>query len=185
MSKIGKKPISILSDIKIEINSLPGGNKIVIVSGAKGSLSQTIKPGVKIREENNCLYVDANNPNNKNMQGLYRSLIFNMQIGVSKGWHKALELKGVGFKASVNNDKLILNIGFSTPYEFLIPQGIKIDVAENKINLNGIDKQLVGETAARIRSLKPPEPYKGKGIRYLGEVVRKKAGKQAIKAGAA
>jgi len=113
--------------------------------------------------------------------GLYRSLLSNMVYGVTTGWSKGLELKGVGFRAQVAGEKLSLNIGFSHPVEFIIPKGIIITVNESKILINGIDKQVVGEVAAKIRRFRPPEPYKGKGIRYIGEKVRKKLGKQAVK----
>lgn len=185
MSKIGKKPITIPDEVKVNLENKPEGKQEITVTGPKGSLSQIIRPGIKILIEENHLGVSTNDPQKKALHGLYRSLIANMVAGVTTGWHKALELKGVGFRAAVTENKLVLNIGFSQPIEFSIPQGTNISITENKINITGIDKQLIGETAAQIRRLKPPEPYKGKGIRYVGEIVRKKAGKQAIKAGAA
>lgn len=158
--------------------------KIVSLTGPKGSLTQAIKPAVDIKIEDNTVFLSNKKPEDHVLTGLYRSLLANMTIGVDKGWNKGLEIKGVGFRASVLENKLILTVGFTNPIEYIIPKGILIDVVENKINVSGIDKQLVGQAAATIRGFKPPEPYKGKGIRYIGEKVRKKAGKQAVKVGA-
>ena len=185
MSKIGNKPIKILAEVKIEIKDLGSSGQEILVTGPKGTLTQVVKPGITIKQENDNLIVVAKNSALSAMQGLYRSLIFNMVYGVTTGWNKGLELKGVGFRAQVSADILILTIGFSHTVEFPIPKGINITVTENKINVTGIGKQEVGEVAAKIRSLRPPEPYKGKGIRYIGEIVRKKAGKQAVKIGGA
>jgi large subunit ribosomal protein L6 len=116
--------------------------------------------------------------------GLYGSWIKNMVLGVTVGCEKKLEINGIGFKAQVNGDKLVLSLGFSHPVEFLLPKGIAANVDKNIVSISGIDKQLVGETAARLRALKPPEPYKGKGIKYIDEIIIKKAGKAAKAAGA-
>lgn len=185
MSKIGKKPIKIPQGITVNLTPNGGAGTSVEVIGPKGTLTQVVKPSIKVKIENGDLLFEYKDPLNNALQGLYRSLVSNMIYGVEKGWNKGLELKGVGFRAQVSGDKLILTIGFSHPVDFLIPEGITISVTENKINVTGIDKQVVGNTAAKIRDLKPPEPYKGKGIRYIGEIVRKKAGKQALKAGGA
>lgn len=182
MSKIGKKPIKIPNGIIITI-SPDGKGQAVTVTGPKGTLAQKIRPEITIRQENDSLFCEYKKPTDNALQGLYRSLIANMVYGVSQGWNKGLELKGVGFRASVDNDKLVLTVGFSHLVNYSIPKGIAITVAENKINVSGIDKQLVGEVSAKIRAVRPPEPYKGKGIRYIGEIVRKKAGKQAVKVG--
>ena len=180
MSRIGKRPISIPKGVEIKITE----NKI-IVKGPNGQLEQLLPLPVKVVEENNELKVSVENPLEKKQRslwGTFQRLISNMVQGVTKKFEKSLELVGVGFRASVSDNKLILNIGFSHPQEFLIPDGIEAKVEKNIIHLNGIDKQLVGETAARIRRLRKPEPYKGKGIRYLGEQIRRKVGKKAAAA---
>lgn len=177
MSRIGNKPISIPSGVTVEVN---GGK--VIVTGPKGVLSFEFAPEIKIEVKNSQAEVVRvkESPKAKSLHGLSRTLLENMILGVTAGWNKGLELVGVGYRASIEGENLVLHIGFSHPVIFPVPAGITFEVKENtKINVSGIDKQLVGETAARIRRIKPPEPYKGKGIRYVGEVVRKKAGKAA------
>lgn len=178
MSRIGKKPIKIPENVTVNIN----GNKVVI-KGEKGELCYEFKKGVEIKNEDGEIIVDIKGKDrfSKSLHGLYRSLLANMIYGVTKGFNKGLEVVGVGYNAKVIDNNLILNVGFSHPVYFPIPEGINITVSENKINVSGIDKQLVGEVAARIRKIKPPDPYKGKGIRYIGEIVRKKPGK-ALKA---
>lgn len=185
MSKIGNKPIHIPVGVTIDISESKMPTYEVKVTGPKGILCQEVKQAVRVRLDQNSLIFDIKKPENGALQGLYRSLVDNMVKGVTVGWNKGLELKGVGFRALVNGDMLILTIGFSHTVDYKIPTGVTITVAENKINVTGIDKQLVGQTSAEIRHFRPPEPYKGKGIRYIGEIVRKKAGKQAVKAGAA
>ena len=175
MSKIGDAPIIKPLDITIERN----GDDLV-VNGPKGSLKMKITPHLNVEMENNQIKVSRKNEQKKTkaMHGLTRNLIANMITGVKEGWSKNLELVGVGFRAAVSGNKLTLNIGFSHPVEVLSPDGINFEVMENtKIKVSGIDKQLVGQIAANIRSLKPPDVYKGKGIRYEGEYVRKKIGK--------
>lgn len=176
MSKIGRKPIKIAKDITVNISG-----QEVTVTGPKGTLSQKLKPEITIKKNGDNLELETKSPKNTATLGLYRSILFNMIYGVGNSWNKGLELKGVGYRAQVAGDKLSLNIGFSHPVEITIPKGISISVVENKINVSGIDKQLVGEIAATIRAVRPPEPYKGKGIRYIGEKVRRKLGKQAVK----
>lgn len=185
MSKIGNKPIHIPEGVAINISSGNTPTYEVKVTGPKGTLLLEVKQAVKVREDKGNLVFDIKKPENGALQGLYRSLVDNMVKGVTVGWNKGLELRGVGFRASVEADKLVLTIGFSHPVVYKIQNDITITVAENKINITGIDKQSVGQAAAEIRHFRPPEPYKGKGIRYIGEIVRKKAGKQAVKAGAA
>jgi len=185
MSKIGNKPIHIPEGVTVAISSANTPMYEVKVTGPKGVLTQDVKQAVKVREDNGNLIFDIKKPEHGALQGLYRSLVDNMVKGVTVGWNKGLEMKGVGFRAAVTGDNLVLTIGFSHPVEYKIPEGVTITVTENKINVVGIDKQLVGQTSAEIRHFRPPEPYKGKGIRYIGEIVRKKAGKQAVKAGAA
>lgn len=182
MSRIGKKLITIPEGVTVEIT----GNNVV-VKGKSGELSQKIKGKIKVSVDDNKIKVESTEvgASNRAMHGLYRSLIQNMVWGISKGWNKGLEMIGVGYRASVSGNKLILNVGFSHPVEFVLPSGITAEVVENKINIKGIDKQLVGEVAAKIRRIRKPEPYKGKGVRYIGEIVRRKAGKAAKAVGGA
>lgn len=175
MSRIGKKPIIIPSTVKVELN----GQKAK-VTGPKGSLEQVFHPKVLIEQSDNQIVINMTNPEDvfeKSLWGLSRSLLFNMVEGVVNGFSKQLEINGVGFKAVVNGKKLVLNLGFSHPIEYSIPEGIEIKVEKNQVTISGIDKQRVGQIAAEIRALKKPEPYKGKGIKYSDEVIRRKAGK--------
>lgn len=179
MSRIGKKPIKIPEGVTIQIE---GGN--VSVTGPKGNLSFGFRPEIKVSVSDNSVNVDrvAETAKAKSLHGLSRTLLENMVLGVTAGWNKGLELVGVGYRAVVEGTDLVLNVGFSHPVKFPAPGGITFEVADNtRINVSGRDKQLVGETAAKIRRIRPPEPYKGKGIRYVGEVIRRKAGK-AVKA---
>lgn len=178
MSRIGKKPIPIPPGVEVKVD----GNSIK-VKGTKGELIQEIHPLVKIGVVDNLVKIEVSNPKIKKQKalwGLFGSLVKNMIEGVTKGFEKKLEIIGIGFKAAVSGNKLTLNLGFTHQIEFDIPKGIIIIVEKNILTISGFDKQLVGETAARIRALKKPEPYKGKGIKYIDEVVRRKAGK-AIK----
>lgn len=175
MSRIGNLPIQLPSNINLNVD---GSN--VTVSGPLGSLSMTMLPQVKLEVENNTVLIKRkkDDQNSKAIHGLTRSLLFNMVIGVEKGWEKRLELIGVGFRAQTNGTELTLSVGYSHPVTVTAPVGVKFAVADNtKITVSGIDKELVGQVAAKIRSAKPPEPYQGKGIRYIGEYVRRKAGK--------
>jgi len=181
MSRIGKNPIQVPSGVTVTIT----GNT-VSVKGAKGELTQVIHPNMKVEQMDNQIIVSRPNDLklNRSLHGLTRTLINNMVEGVTKGYQKQLEILGVGYRAAITGSKLTLNLGFSHPIEFNTPQGITIEIDKDKKNLlaiKGSDKQLVGEVAAKIRSYKKPEPYKGKGIRYLGEHVQQKAGKAAGK----
>lgn len=173
MSRIGKKSLTVEKEISVSIN-----HETVQIVGPKGTLNVKLVQGVNIEMNNNLLKVKADDQYS-NLQGLYRSIIQNALIGVKEGWQKTLELVGVGFRAQTTGSELILNVGFSHPVKFIAPHGISFQCSENKIIVSGVDKYLVGELAAKIRRAKPPEPYKGKGIRYLGEIIRKKAGKAA------
>ena len=173
MSRIGNKPLIVEKEISVSIN-----DGTVQVVGPKGTLNVKLVQGVKIEHSHNLLEVKAINQHS-NLQGLYRSILQNALIGVKSGWQKTLELVGVGYRAQTTGSELILNVGFSHPVKFLAPEGISFQCQEDKIIIFGIDKYLVGEIAARIKRVRPPEPYKGKGIRYLGEIIRKKAGKAA------
>lgn len=178
MSKIGKLPIQLPSGVQVTING-----QEVTVSGVKGQLSYHVPEGIKVEVvDNTKLVVSQKDPTNKDLAAVYgltRAQLANMVKGVNTGFEKKLELKGVGYRAQLQGNDLILSLGFSHPVKFTPKEGIKISVADNVITVSGIDKSLVGETAAKIRSIKEPEPYKGKGIQYVGEQVRRKAGKAA------
>lgn len=181
MSRIGNTPIIIPAGVTIEID---GAN--IVVNGPKGTLSLQLPPEIKVELQNNLISIKRKDDQKKvkALHGLTRSLIANMISGVTDGWSKNLELQGVGFRAQTDGKKLTLNIGFSHPVEIVAPEGIKFEVYDNtNILVSGIDKQLVGQVAANIRKIKIPDVYKGKGIRYEGEYIRKKVGK-AAKAGA-
>ncbi len=182
MSRLGKLPISLPANTTAEIKD----NKI-IVKGPKGELNQDLHPLVKIEIGEKEIKVGVDRPNlkaEKSVWGLYRSLINNMVIGVNQGFEKKLEINGVGYRANVQGKKLVLNVGFSHPVEYNLPEGITATVEGNVITISGISKQLVGEVAAQIRRIRKPEPYKGKGIKYVDEVIRRKAGKAAVKGAA-
>lgn len=181
MSRIGKQTIPVPSGVEVSITPTQ-----VNVTGVKGALSLPLHKSVKVFLENGVVSVAVTQPNQKNdraLWGLFNRLLANMVIGVTKGFQKQLEVNGVGFKVSVSGSQLNLSLGFSHPVVFELPKGIEAKVEKNLITISGIDKQLVGETAARIRALKKPEPYKGKGIKYVDEVIKRKATK-AAKAGA-
>jgi len=185
MSRIGKIPIVIPSGVTVTIQ-----NRVVKVKGPKGELSYTHSPIVEVTQNEGIIQVTRKGDDNqaRAFHGLTRALIKNMVNGVMSGFEKKLQLVGVGFKAQVSGKKLVLNLGFSHPVDYLIPDGVKIELDKedkNIVIISGIDRQLVGAVAADIRKLKIPEPYKGKGVRYLGELVRRKAGKAAVKAVAA
>jgi large subunit ribosomal protein L6 len=179
MSRKGKLPISLPQGVEVKSSDTE-----VIVKGPKGTMHQAIVPGVKVVVENNEVIVSLadENSNLANFHGLYRSLINNMVIGTTAGFEKRLEMIGVGYRATVQGDLLDLQLGFSHPTKLPIPKGLTIKVDKNTIiTISGYDKHLIGQFAATIRSKRPPEPYQGKGIRYAGEYVRKKAGKTAAK----
>ncbi len=176
MSRIGKKPIEVSAKVKVAV----GNEGAVTVEGPKGTLSWTLPKAVSARLEGNTLTVDRADETrqSKALHGLSRALLANMIVGVEQGFRKDLEIQGVGFKAAVQGDKLNLSLGKSHPILFSIPKEVKITVADNtKIAIEGIDKHIVGQTAADIRAYYPPEPYKGKGIRFAGEQIRRKEGK--------
>ena len=177
MSRVGKKPIPIPSGVKVKIEE----NEIT-VNGPKGELRGKLHPSMMVESDQDNLVVKrpSDNKFHKSLHGLTRSLIANMVRGVVSEYEKSLEIQGIGYKAELLGRKLNLSLGFSHPILFSPPEGIKIELGgPNNIKVSGIDKQLVGLVAAKIRSFRPPEPYKGKGIRYKGEIVRKKAGKTA------
>jgi large subunit ribosomal protein L6 len=182
MSRIGKKLISVPKGVDVKVDQ-----SFVLVKGPKGELKETIHPRVTVISENNEVKITVKDPelkSDKALWGLYGSMIKNMIIGVTVGFGKKLEINGVGYKAALSGEKLVLNLGFSHPVDFPIPKGIAVGIEKNIISISGIDKQLVGAVAAELRALRPPEPYKGKGIKYTDETIVKKAGKAAKAAGA-
>lgn len=179
MSRIGKKPISVPSGVDVKIE----GN-VVTVKGPKGTLTKEMHPLINIAMEENEIVVTRPNdePQSRSLHGLTRTLIANMIEGVTNGFSKTLEMVGVGYRAALQGNKLVLTVGKSHPVELVPFEGIEIEVpAQNRIIVKGMDKELVGDFAAEIRKERPPEPYKGKGIKYADEVVRRKAGKTGAK----
>ena len=177
MSRIGRKPIEVPDGVTVEI--APGR---VGVKGPKGELSQTLSNDMKVSQDDGTLTVErpTDRGEHRALHGLTRSLIANMVEGVTEGYSKKLEIQGVGYRARLSGKALDLNVGFSHPVSVPAPDGIEYEVPQpTEVIVRGIDKQLVGEMAARIRRVRPPEPYKGKGIRYEGEHVRRKVGKRA------
>lgn len=184
MSRVGNVPIKIEEGVEVQI--LDGGefsNKLVKVSGQKGELQLSIRRGIEVKLEDDLVKLNRKDDTKrlKSLHGLYRTLISNLITGVTKGYIKELEIVGVGYKAGLKGNDLELNLGLNHPVFFPAPEGIKFEVSDNvNVKISGIDSVLVGNTAAKIREIKKPEPYKGKGIRYKGEYVRRKAGKAAI-----
>jgi len=178
MSRIGKLPIAIPKGVEVKLDG-----DTIHVKGPKGSLQQKIDDTVVVRIDNDTIHVELpeHGRGENKWQGLYRSLIANMVQGVTTGFKKQLELIGVGFRAAVKGTQLDLQLGFSHPTIVDIPDGLTVAVEKSIITIEGADKQLCGHFAATVRDLRPPEPYQGKGIRYLGEYVRRKAGKAAAK----
>lgn len=179
MSRIGKQPIPVPVGVTISIDG-----QRVSVKGGKGVLERTLREEIKIVQQDNELLVDTHAITNKSsaFRGLFRSLINNMVIGVDQGFKKIMLVEGVGYKANVAGNILTLNVGYSNPVDFVLPDGITASVENNtKINLESIDKELLGLTASKIRSIRKPEPYKGKGIRYEDEHIVRKVGKSAGK----
>jgi large subunit ribosomal protein L6 len=179
MSRIGKKPVIIDKDIKISKT-----DNIIEITGPKGNLSMSLSGDIEVEmKENEVVFTRKNNlKKNKALHGLYRSLLQNMIIGVKDGYVKKLELVGIGYKADLKGNTLLLQLGYSHPIVFNPPEEIKLEVpTPTSIIISGINKQLVGLVSAKIRSFRPPEPYKGKGIKYEGEYIRRKAGKTAAK----
>ena len=183
MSRIGNRPIETGEDVSVEIDG-----QTVTVNGPRGEASMEVEAGLRLRQEDGAIVLERANDSKdlKSKHGLFRSLISNMVEGVEKGYTKKLEIRGIGYRAAMNSGALRLDLGFSHPIFFVPPEEIAVSVNTDRNNpvivVEGIDKQVVGQVAAKIRSLRPPEPYKGKGIRYLGENVRRKAGKAAVRA---
>lgn len=179
MSRIGRRPLTVPDAVTLTVN------EAISATGPKGTLSLATNPLIEIKHTGATLTVErrGDSKSARSLHGLYRTLIRNMVEGVTQGFEKRLELKGVGYRAAKQGNDLQLNLGFSHPVVVAAPAGIEFVVEKSSIIVRGIDKQLVGETAATIRRLRPPEPYKGKGIRYSDETIRMKAGKAAKAAG--
>jgi large subunit ribosomal protein L6 len=175
MSRIGKKPVAIPSGVKVDIKGTT-----IVIEGPKGKVQKTFPDRIKMAVKDNTIVVDrvSNIATDKALHGLFRAIVANMVVGVTAGYTKEMEVNGVGFKAVAQGSKLTMTLGFSHPVIIEMPEGIKVETPKpTSIVLKGLDKEIIGEIAARIRSVYPPEPYKGKGIRYVGEFVRKKVGK--------
>lgn len=174
MSRIGKKEIKIPNSVKVSYS-----DRLITVKGEKGSLERVVHPSVDLDIKDDTINVTliSNEKKVSMFQGLTRALIANMVTGVSTGFTRSLEINGIGYKAEVKGQSITFNIGYSHPIDFDIPKGISASIEKNVITLSGYDKELLGHTAATIRSLRPPEPYKGKGIKYTEERIQRKAGK--------
>lgn len=182
MSKIGKLPIKLPEGVSVEIK----GSEVT-VTGPKGVLARKMPRGIEAEVKDGVLFITTKKTSSaiSALYGTTRALIANMVAGVSVGWKKVLELVGAGYKAELRGTDLILNVGYSHPVEFKAPEAVTFKVEKNLITIEGIDREVIGQTAATIRAVRPPEPYKGKGIKYQDEVIRRKAGKAAKTAGAA
>ena len=178
MSRIGKKPISIPKDVKVDLKG-----DLLTVKGPKGNLQRKVDPNVQIQTDTDqiVLTVQAETKKSKSLHGLYRALVSNMVIGVSQGFERALEIVGVGYRAEMSGKTMVLHLGYSHPINYPLPEGVEAKVEKTKITLAAIDKEVLGRVAAKIRSFRAPEPYKGKGIRYAQERIRRKAGKTGVK----
>jgi large subunit ribosomal protein L6 len=179
MSRIGNKPITVPEGVEVTL-----ADKLITVKGPKGTLTREIHPNINVKIENNVITISRpdDEPANRSLHGLTRTLINNMIIGVKDEFKRELEINGVGYRAQKQGTKLVMNLGYSHPVEMEAPEGITFDVPNpNQIIVRGIDKELVGQTAAVVRTKRPPEVYRGKGIKYVEEVIRRKEGKTGKK----
>ena len=180
MSRIGRKPVQVPDKVKIEVRG-----RTLNVAGPLGSLDAVIPEGISVTTEHGVAHVSEpeENRENRGYQGLVRALLQNMVIGVTKGYERGLEINGVGYKAELKGDLVTFVLGYTHPIDLKLPKGIQciVDKAQTKLTIKGIDKQLVGQIAAQIRSFKKPEPYQGKGVKYAGEIIRRKVGKTGAK----
>ncbi len=175
MSRIGRLPITVPAGVEVTLDG-----RAITVTGPKGTLARELHPDMRVVREESTLLVErpTDGKTHKQLHGLTRTLVANMVVGVTTGYRKALEITGVGYRATKIGDKLQLNLGYSHPIEIAPPAGISFELENpTRLAVVGIDKELVGQVAAKVRSMRKPEPYKGKGVRYAGEVVRRKAGK--------
>ena len=180
MSRIGRAPIAVPAGVEVKIED----NNVVTVKGPKGTLTQQLHPNMTIKQEGTELHVTRPNDlkENRSLHGLTRSLLHNMVVGVTDGFKKSLDVNGVGYRVAMEGGKLVMNLGFSHQVIMEVPAGLTVEVPNpNQIVVSGYDKQLVGQFAAQIREKRPPEPYKGKGIKYSDEVIRRKVGKTGVK----
>ncbi len=178
MSRIGRTPITIPTGVQLELVG-----RHIKVTGPKGTLELDLLPGIDIEQNDGTVKLTkaVENPETQSAYGLMRTLVNNLIVGVSQGFNRSLEINGVGYRASVAGNTITLSLGFSHPVVFTLPTGVSAVIEKNVITLSGHDKQLVGQAAANLRDLKKPEPYKGKGIKYVEERIRRKAGKTATK----
>jgi large subunit ribosomal protein L6 len=179
MSRVGKKPILLPEKTNIDYKG-----KVVTVKGAKGTLTREVHPAIDltIEDKNIVVTMAQDDRNTRALQGMTRSLVNNMVIGVSQGFERVLNINGIGYRAEMKGKSIVFNLGYSHPINFELPEGISATVDKNNdVKLSGIDKELLGRTAASIRQLRPPEPYKGKGIKYAEEYIQRKAGKTGTK----
>lgn len=179
MSRVGKKPIPVPEKTTIKYQ-----NRLIRVQGEKGALTREIHPAMDLQVKDDVILVtmEKETRENRALQGLTRSLVANMVTGVSNGFERVLEINGIGYRAELKGSRIVFNLGYSQPIDFDLPEGISASVEKNNVvKLTGIDKELLGRTAASIRQLRPPEPYKGKGIKYAEEYVQRKAGKTGTK----
>ncbi|MDY6823572.1 MAG: 50S ribosomal protein L6 [Thermodesulfobacteriota bacterium] len=174
MARVGKEPIKIPADVDVTY-----ADKTITVKSGKGTLTRTVHKDIDLEFKDDIIHVIAGAEDRKRLalQGLMRSLINNMVQGVEKGFERSLEINGIGYRADVKGQSIEFNIGYSHPIDFPLPEGISARMEKNVLTLSGIDKELVGQTAASIRKLRPPEPYKGRGIKYTDEYIQRKAGK--------
>ena len=180
MSRIGRAPIAVPAGVEIKIED----NNLVTVKGPKGTLTQQLHPNMTITQDGAELHVTRPNDlkENRSLHGLTRTLLHNMVVGVTDGYKKTLDVNGVGYRVTMENGKLVMNLGYSHQVIMEAPEGITIETpSANQIVISGYDKQLVGQFAAKVREKRPPEPYKGKGIKYSDEVIRRKVGKTGVK----
>ena len=180
MSRIGRMPIELPAGVEVQI----GDNNVVTVKGPKGSLTQQLHPAMSFNQEGNVIHVTRPNDlkENRALHGLTRSLLHNMVVGVTEGFKKELDVNGVGYRVAKEGNKLVMNLGYSHQVTVEETDGISIECpSANKIVISGVDKQKVGQFAAEVREKRPPEPYKGKGIKYTDEVIRRKEGKTGVK----
>lgn len=177
MSKIGKKPIFIPEGTEVKIE-----NDLILIKGPKGQLQKKIPSEIQVKIEDGKILILAvkENKMTKSLWGTIRQLIFNMLEGVTKGFEKKLEIEGLGYKAYLQGEDLVLEVGFAKPVKIKKEEGISFSIEKNIISVKGINKEVVGQVAANIKKIRPVEPYKGKGIKYLGEIIRRKAGKKAV-----
>lgn len=176
MSRIGKKPIQLPEKTEVVYN-----NQVLKVSGPKGTLEEKIHPSIGISVDGNILNVEitGNDKNADAFHGMTRANVANMIKGVCDGFERVLEVNGIGYRVEVKDQTVVLSVGYSKPVEYVLPSGIAASVEKNQIKLSGINKQQLGQIAAELRSIRPPEPYKGKGIKYIEETIQRKAGKTA------